>query len=169
MAVTSDIVRTWRNPAKVIRDILADGPREDRAIAYLMVACFLVFIAQWPRLARLSAGFDLPEGTAVPDLQRGMTYALFAWMMIVPLCMYLLAGLSHVIARLFGGKGTWYSSRIALFWSFLATAPVLLLWGLTAGFVGQGPALTLVGVIWVVALTVIWAISLWTAEQADAV
>ncbi len=169
MAVSSDIVRTWRSPAKVIRSILAGGQREDRAIAYLMAACLLVFIAQWPRLARLSAGFDLPTGAQAPDLQREMTYALFAWMMIVPLFMYILAGISHLIALAFGGKGTWYSARIALFWSFLATAPMLLLWGLTAGFVGKGPALDLVGAIWVVAFALIWARSLWTAEQADVV
>ncbi|MEJ6398172.1 YIP1 family protein [Yoonia sp. 208BN28-4] len=163
------MARSWRAPGQVMRKILADGPREDRAIAYLLVACVLVVIAQWPRLVRAAAGFELAPGATPPDLQRELIHSFYAWLIIMPLVMYLIAALSHVVAKIFGGKGTWYSSRMALFWSFLATTPALLLWGLTAGFVGPGPALTLVGIIWVAAFTIIWAISLYTAEQANVV
>ncbi len=43
---------------------------------------------------------------------------------------------------------TGYGARIALFWAFLAAAPVLLLHGLVAGFIGPGAGMTIIGVIW---------------------
>ena len=41
--------------------------------------------------------------------------------------LYLVAGLSHLIARLVGGRGDWYRARMALFWSLLASTPLILL------------------------------------------
>jgi len=107
MAVSSDMMRTWRQPRAVIRKLLSMGHREDRAIAYLMVACLLIFIAQWPRLSRRAAGFDLPVGAEVPELVQLMAYEFLAWLMIWPLGMYLLAAIVHIVAKIFGGKGTW--------------------------------------------------------------
>jgi hypothetical protein len=165
MAVTQDILRTWRGPRKVIRGLLADGPREDRALAYLIVACVLIFVAQWPRLSRAAAGFDVPAGAAVPELQQLMTYALFVWVMVVPLLLYGVAGLSHVLAKAVGGRGTFYAARLALFWSLLATIPLWLLQGLMAGFLGpDAPGTRLVGAVWLAGFGVIWALSLFEAE-----
>jgi hypothetical protein len=89
---------------------------------------------------------------------------LFAWLFIAPLMFYLIAALSHLVARLFKGNGDWFGARLALFWAFLAASPLMLLNGLTAGFVGPGAALTLVGFVWFVAFMVIWLVSLKVAE-----
>lgn len=165
MPVTKDIVRTWRRPRVVMRELLAQGKREDRAIAYLMIACFLIFVAQWPRLSRTAAGFDLAAGADVPALDRLMAYEFLAWVMIWPLFLYILAGLTHLVAKLLGGKGDWYGARIALFWSMLSTIPLLLLHGLMAGFVGPGPQTDLVGAVWVAVFGFIWFQSLREAES----
>ncbi len=164
MAVTADIVRTWRGPRAVMRGLLAQGKREDRALAYLIVFCLLVFVAQWPRLARTAAGFEVAPGTEVRDLGQMMTYELFAWITIWPLLLYGVAAISHLIARLVGGKGSFYSARLALFWSLLASVPLLLLYGLMAGFLGPVPGTHLVGALWVVAFAAIWLQSLREAE-----
>ena len=164
MAVTTDIIAAWRAPRAVMRTRLAGGPREDRAIAYLLIFCLLVFVAQWPRLVRLSAGFDLPPGAEVPDLTRLMTYELFAWLMVWPLAFYAIAALSHLVARLFGGRGTFSSARMALFWSLLASVPLLLLYGLMAGFLGPVAGTQLVGALWVVGFLYLWLQSLREAE-----
>lgn len=166
MAVSNDMFRTWRQPRVVIRSLLAMGQREDRAIAYLMAACFVIFIAQWPRLSRKAAGFELPEGAEVPELSQLMAYEFLAWLMIWPLAMYVLAALIHVIAMIFGGKGSWYSARLALFWTLLATTPALLLHGLMAGFVGPGPGTDLVGFVWLVAFVAIGFFCVREAEKA---
>ena len=164
MAVTADIVRTWRGPRAVMRDLLAQGKREDRALAYLIVFCLLVFVAQWPRLARTAAGFDLAAGTEPRDLMQMMTYELFAWITIWPLAFYAIAALSHLIAKAFRGKGTFYTARVALFWSLLASVPLLLLYGLMAGFLGPVAGTHLAGAVWVAVFLWIWLQSLREAE-----
>ena len=157
MPVTTDIVASYRRPAQVMRRLLSAGTREDRALAMLMAGCVLAFISQLPRLAR-------EAHLTGEELNPMLGGALFAWLFISPLMFYLIAAFSHLVARLFKGKGDWFGARLALFWAFLAASPLLLLNGLTAGFVGPGAALTLVGFIWFVAFMVIWLVSLKVAE-----
>lgn len=157
MPVTTDIVASYRRPAQVMRRLLSAGTREDRALAMLMAGCVLAFISQLPRLAR-------EAHLTGEELNPMLGGALFAWLFIAPLMFYLIAALSHLVARLFKGKGDWFGARLALFWAFLAASPLMLLNGLTAGFVGPGAALTLVGFVWFVAFMVIWLVSLKVAE-----
>lgn len=141
MPVTRDIVATYRGPRRVVARLLAMGAREDRALALLMAGCAVVFVAQWPRLAR-------EAHLAGEALNPRLAGALLGWLVIAPLIFYLLAFLSQIVARLIGGRVTGYGARLALFWAFLAAAPVLLLHGLVAGFTGPGAGLSIVGAIW---------------------
>lgn len=165
MTVTTDILRTWRGPRQVMRDLLAMGQREDRAIAYLLVACLLIFVAQWPRLARLSQGFDAVPGQDIPALDRLIAYEFMSWLMVWPLIFYAVAGLSHFVARLLGGRGSWFGARLALFWSLLATAPVALLYGVFVGFYGASAVSNVVGAVWIAAFVAIWLLCLREAES----
>ncbi len=165
MAVTTDIARTWRGPRVVMRELLAQGRREDRAVAYVIVACLLIFVAQGPRLSRQAAGFDLAPGTEARDITELLSYELFAWLMLWPLLLYAIAAISHVVARVIGGKGTFYTARLALFWALLASTPVLLLYGLMAGFVGPGAQTQVVGGIWVAGFGWLWLQCLREAES----
>ena len=158
MSVVLDIARAYRKPAEVFRRRLGDGPREDRALITLMVACLLIFVAQWPRLQRLA----IADGS---DLQPLIGGALFGWMFIVPLAAYALGALSHLLARPLGGGGTGYGARLALFWALLVASPLWLLWGLVAGFIGEGVQLKLVGAVALLAFLVHWSLNLWTAER----
>ncbi|MBZ8119208.1 YIP1 family protein [Roseovarius sp. LXJ103] len=157
MPVSSDIVATYKGPGRVMRRQLDMGENEGRALAILMGSCVLVFISQLPSLAR-KAHLDGVE------LNGLLGASLFSWLFIAPLLLYVVALISHGIARLFGGRGTGFGARMALFWSFLAASPLLLLHGLVAGFVGAGPQMTLVGVVWWVVLVLFWALSLKEAE-----
>jgi hypothetical protein len=158
MAVTSDILRSYRAPRAVMRDLLRQGPREDRALVYLMLGCLLVFIGQWPRLAR--------ESHLTPELTLDLliTSALLGWLFLAPLVFYGLAALSHAVARVFGGRGNWFSARLAMFWALLAASPFWLLNGLVAGFVGPGSALTATGAVTGIAFLYIWIGGLLEAE-----
>ena len=162
MAVSTDIVATWRSPARVMRKLLTMGRREDRALAILLAACLVIFIAQWPRLSR--EAYFAVEGQAPLEAQMAITF--FAMMMIWPLMAYGLAGLTHLVARMFGGRGSWYSARLALFWALLACSPAWLLHGLVAGFIGPGAALSVVGSILLIAFLTIWTLCLVEAERA---
>ena len=139
---------------------LAEGRREDRAFAFLIAACALIWVAQWPRLSREA---HLTEA----ELQPLMGGALLGWLLIAPILLYGVAALSHIAARLVGGRGTWYGARLALFWSLLAVAPAWMLHGLTAGFIGPGPALSIVGAALVAAFLWIWINALLVAERGE--
>lgn len=158
MPVTRDITATYRGPGKVVQRLLQMGQREDRALAIIMAACVLVFIAQLPRLSR-------EAHLTGQELNMLLGGALLAWVIIAPLLFYLLAALSHAIARLLGGKGDWYGARLALFWAVLASTPLILLHGLVAGFVGEGAGLDAVGLIWLVVFLWFWASGLRQAER----
>jgi len=161
MAVTTDIVRTWRGPGAVMKDLLAQGQREDRAVAYVMIACLIIFISYLPQVQ-----YNVINGDG--DFQRDASYAFLMWIMVMPLFLYGLAAVLHLIAKLFKGQGTHYSARLALFWSLLASTPALLLYGLVRGLIGPGIQANIVGAIW--AFGFLWFVfqSLRVAERSDA-
>lgn len=160
MPVTRDIVATYRGPRRVVRRLLDMGVREDRALVILIGACVVVFVGQWPRLAREAY---LTEQALNPLLGA----SLLAWLFIAPLLLYALALVSHGIARLVRGRGTAYGARLALFWAFLAASPLILLHGLVAGFVGPGAGLQLVGLIWCGIFGWFWLSGLYEAEWSQ--
>lgn len=170
MPVVPDILATWRRPRAVIARKLADGVREDRAIATLMGACGLIFVAQWPGLAReahLTRIAAEAAGTAldqVPSLQALMGARLLAIVFIAPLVFYLLAAVSHLVARAFGGRGSGFGARLALFWALFCTTPVMLLQGLVGGFIGAGVAATVVGLLVLAVFLYLWITMLIEAE-----
>lgn len=158
MPVTQNITATYRGPGRVLRRLLDAGQREDRALAYLMAGCVVVFIAQLPRLAREAhlTGQEL-------NMLLGAT--LMAWLFIAPLLLYLLAAITHVVARALRGQGSFYGARLALFWALLASSPLLLLHGLVAGFVGPGLELQIAGMAWLLVFGWFWISGLLAAER----
>ncbi len=110
MAATRDIVATYRGPGKVIRRLLEQGTREDRALIYVMVACLMIFVAQTPRLARQA--FETGE-----DLNMLLGGSLMALIFVAPLLLYAIGTLTYLIARMFRSKITGFSARLALFWA----------------------------------------------------
>ncbi len=163
MALGPDILATYAGPRTVMRRLLAQGQREDRALVYLMLGCALIFVAQWPRLAR-----EAHLNDAVP-LDALLGGALMGWLFLAPLALYGLAALAHLVARLLGGCGGWYGARLALFWSLLASSPLWLLNGLVAGFIGPGSALTLTGLVALTVFGLFWLLSLVEAERPEVV
>lgn len=161
MAVTTDIVESWRRPRNVMRRHLAQGVREDRALVYLMLACGLIFVGQWPALQRAA----LADPSTPLDARIGG--AMLAWLFIAPLALYALAAASHLVARALGGRGTGYGARLALFWSLLAASPLWLLTGLVAGLIGPGPALTLTGAVALAGFGALWLLALVEAERGQ--
>lgn len=160
MPVTADMVATYRGPRKAFARILSMGQREDRALMILMAGCTIAFVARWPALAR-DAHFS------GQDLNMLLGGTLMAWLFIAPLALYGLAALSHLLAKLLRGQGDWYGARVALFWSLLASSPLLLLNGLIEGFIGPGPGLQIVGFLWFAVFMWFWLSGLIEAEKAN--
>ncbi len=172
MAITTDILRTWRSPRQVFRGLLEQGQREDRLIFLVMLGCFLMFVAQLPILARVSWQSQELAATnpdyEVRELQMLIGSAFFGWLMLMPLVLYLVAGLGYLVLRLFRRPINGHGARLALFWAVLAAAPVFLLLGLLTGLNGQGPGATLVAVVWGAALVVFWVQGLREAMALNA-
>lgn len=160
MPVTNDMVAMWRRPATVLRRHFATGRREDRALAFLMAGCFLVFVAQLPRLSRTA------HETGAEFAQLA-SYELLGWVMLWPLGFYGLAALGWLVARAAGSRASAYDSRLSLFWAHLSAAPAALLYGLLAGFNGFTTGTHVVGALWIAALFTFWIIGLRVAGKAQ--
>ena len=154
MPVTQDIVAAYRGPRAVMRRLIHMGRREDRALIILLSGCILAFVAQSPWQARL-AFYD----PTVP-LEARLYWSGLFWVFIIPLVFYAVAFASHVCLRAVGRKSTAYGARLALFWAFLAASPLMLLMGLVAGFIGAGPALQLVTILWCAVFLWFWGSNL---------
>lgn len=161
MSVTQRIVATYRGPGRVVRTMLRDGPREDRALAMVMAGCFLLFVSRWPATARQSHLDQVDLGPLLGALLLGLIF-------ILPLILYLVAGLSHLLAALVGGQGSFFGARLALFWAFLAVSPVTLLNGLVEGFIGPGPAQNVTGLVLLGLFLWFWLRGLWVVERGVA-
>ena len=158
MSVVSDILQTWIDPKGLIRakTVL---PREDRALATLMGACLLLFVSEWPSMARSTAA-----DPSVPFEAR-MGGGLMAVIFVMPLVFYGIAWISRLVAGVFGGKGSGYAARMALFQALLAMTPLALINGLARGLQGPGFAATVTGLAALAGFLWMWLSMLVTVER----
>lgn len=140
MSLVADILRSYRAPRRVVEDRLPFAT-EGSALGTLMVACALIFVSQWPGLAR-AAHFD----PTVP-LDARLGGALFGLMFVLPLLAYGLAGGIWVLVRMASGPISGLSVRFALFWALFAASPLWLLYGLASGFDGKSVATEALGLV----------------------
>ena len=160
MSLLVDIIDSWRAPRRVVRQHL-DRPRSEAFIFTFLFTFLLVsFIAQWPVAARLS--HFQPE---VPIEQRMFGFALGLFALVMPLA-YAVAALSRLVARAFGGQGSWYSARLALFWSLASITPAMLLMGLALAFLGQGRQTTYLGIVIAAVFVIRWIVMLRETERS---
>lgn len=146
MAVTTDIVESWRRPQSVVRRHLQRGRSEAFAFSLLFVFLLISFIAQIPGAARVTA-----LDPAVPMSPQMLAIGL-GLLATIPV-FYALAWISQFAVRKFGAG---YGARIALFWSLVAVSPLVLLVGLVAGMIGSGPQLAVCGVLTFAAFVFQW-------------
>ena len=159
MSVTQDIIQSWRRPRVVIRRHLHHAPTEAFAFSLLVAFLVLAFVALWPGISR--------DAYLSPDrpLIQQMVAAGLALLATIPVW-YALAAISHLIARALGGRGSYLGARMALFMALLAVAPLMLLQGLTAGFMGQGQQTLLLGVLIGTGFLYLWLSMLHEVERA---
>lgn len=141
------ILRSWWAPRQVVRGLAAMPERVKLVV--LMTAMLIFLVAQAPGLSR--AAVDDPS---IPFEAR-MGGALLAVMFLMPLIAYAIAALVSLLCRATPWRLTPEDSRLALFWALLAASPAVLLAGLVAGLIGDGPPLTLtraisgLGFLWI--------------------
>ncbi len=160
MSITRDIGQSWRGHRRVVRRHLSRGKSEAFVFTFLFVFMVLSFVALYPRAARIALeNTDTPLAPLLLAQALGLLASLPFW--------YGLAALSHLVARALGGGGTWYGARLALFWSLVATSPMVLLQGLTFGIIGAGMQSTAAGFAALVAFAVFWGLALIEVNRAE--
>lgn len=159
MALTSDIMATYRGPSKVVSRFLAQGRNEVRALLFMLIAGILMFVASTPFQAR--------EAQMDPDvpLMARLYWSAILYVFIMPILLYGFAAVIWVLARIARRQVSGYQIRFTLIWALLASTPVLLLMGLTAGFIGPGIQLQAVGFVWIAVFGWFWAAGLLSADR----
>ena len=95
---------------------------EERLLFYVMFACFIGFVTGLPSTLRVAQ--TLPPEEDVRIFVAGQFVAV---LIFGSLFLYGVAGLSHLISRrAFGGMGSYFKARLALFWSLVLGTPLLL-------------------------------------------
>ena len=92
MPVSTDILESYVRPRQVFRRKLEGGTHEGRALATLIGACLLIFVAQWPGQAR-----EAHINPAIP-LDARMGGALLGTLFLLPPIAYAVAALSHLVS-----------------------------------------------------------------------
>ncbi|WP_417586369.1 YIP1 family protein [Pararhodobacter oceanensis] len=160
MSVSTDMLRSFRNPRAVVRGLRQGQRREARILVYLMIACALFFIAQWPSLARQA---HLDDSVPFEALMAG---ALFGSVFMAPLMFYAIGGILTLVCRFFERAINGFDVRLALFWALLVVSPLVLLQGLVTGMIGDGPQATLTGTAVFVIFAMVLAAGLRVALEA---
>lgn len=161
MALTRDIIATYRGPARVQARFLSQGRNEVSALIFVMIAGALIFVASAPFHAR-QAQLD-PDG----PLAVRLYWSAFLWIFIMPLLLYLFAAMVWVLSRVAARRISGFAIRMTLFWALLASTPALLLLGLVAGLIGPGVQAQSVGILWGIIFGWFWISGLLTAEGAS--
>lgn len=160
MSVTRDILACYSRPRAVFeRRTTGD---EGTALTYVIVAGIIVFTGLLPGLARQA--HLSPEDGNLPSLGYS---AFLGAVFIAPLVMYVFSMIIWLILRLAGADLSGVRVRLVLFWSYLAVAPVMLLRGLTEGFVGSGSALAVVSAATGIAFLLFISIGVRVALYSD--
>tara|TARA_R110002049_G_scaffold23545_9_gene83605 strand:- start:32414 stop:32896 length:483 start_codon:yes stop_codon:yes gene_type:complete len=159
MAVSSDILATYRGPGRVMQTLLAQGRNEVRVLMFALMAGVLIFVAMSPYQAR-AAHLD-PDG----PLAVRQYWSAFFWVFVMPLLLYLFAALVWGLSRVARRQISGYAIRLTLVWSLLASAPLLLLLGLVLGFIGPGVQAQIIGALWLAVFFWFWVSGLLSAEQ----
>jgi hypothetical protein len=158
MALTQDIMATYKGPGRVVSRFLAQGRNEVRGLLFLLIAGVLMFVASTPYQAR--------EAQLNPDvpLAARIYWSAFLYVFMMPIFVYLFALMIWGLARVARRQVTGFEIRFTLIWALLASTPIVLLMGLTAGFIGTGLQLQIVGYIWIAVFGWFWAAGLLTAD-----
>lgn len=132
MSLVTNIARSYREPGQVVSGLAKGDLREPQVLFFGLLACGLIFVAQWPGLSR-AAMLD-PSVT----FEQRMGGALFGVMFLLPLILYGISALLHLVLRALRPAMPGLHVRLAFFWALLSVTPLMLMQGGLSAFLGQG-------------------------------
>ncbi len=141
--LASRVAGAFHAPAASYEREKSFGLTERRLIAYAFGASLFL------TLGRVMAESIRPELAIGPDRTAWFAATILIGFSFGVLALYGIAALIRIICRVFGGAGGWAETRLALFWSGLATGPLMAI-GHVAGAAIDGRSLGafIGGAIW---------------------
>ncbi len=122
MTLYSEILRAYRGFGASMHRQLAQNPREEKLLLYVVLASLLGFVARVPGMID-AARNSTNEEITIANLVGSNFVTTFFFGLIM---LYIIASVSHLIAKIFKGAGTFKKARLALFWAALVIAPLYL-------------------------------------------
>lgn len=132
--LVGSIVLSYRDLRGGMATFLAGNPRDSQLLMLALLAAVVGFIAGLP-----GAVVQAQTLEAEDPLTAVLSVRLFAALFMTPLMLFTVAALSHIVARLFGGSGTFWSARAALIWAATVALPLVLLSGMVSGAAALWP------------------------------
>jgi len=166
IGLVNRILAGWRDLRGSFRSEIAAGHGEPRLLAYAMGGCVALALARAPQsvLGMLDGAAAAGQPVSITML---VVMQVVAALFFLPLMLYAVAALARMTLRLFGGAGGWFDTRLAVFWSLVLAAPILLVGGLFSfGFALTNEAGRLAGLPSVIA-QLIW-LRFWAEGLAEA-
>lgn len=145
------LLASYLRPAKQMRAQVEEGIRESATLAMALLFGVINLIALVPGLWQRAISRNEPfEGLLGAQIVSSIFF--------IPLVLFGIAALVHLLCLGFRGKATWGQSRRALVWAALVASPFVLLNGMISEFV---PQTTRFGFLIVTGLVFIWQ---WSAN-----
>ena len=141
MSVVINISKTYYKPNQTYTKLFAAGVSEKDNLAYLVGGCVISFVSQWPAQSRQAFINQQP----VDELMGAI---LLSNLFLLPLIFYFVAAIIFIFAKIFKSNILGAELRLIIFWSYLASTPILLLVGLIQGFFGKNYQYYTVAGLW---------------------
>jgi len=115
--VTHRVLLAWYDMHASTRRLILEKPSEARML-FLLLWSDLAFFLSWTLKAVV-----VPNETGLSLISVEIGLLFLVAMVLRTAAMYVFAMVAGAIARLFGGRGTWRETRIAVFWGAFVSAP----------------------------------------------
>lgn len=109
---------------------LDNGIREEQTLFFAILFGLLSYLSLLPALAK--------HAFLTNESLSALAAAQFiSSVFMMPLLMYGIAAISHLILKYFGGQGDYVGARRALFWAALVTTPAILLTSIAEAYFSE--------------------------------
>ena len=113
---------------------LDNGIREEQTLFFAILFGLLSYLSLLPALAK--------HAFLTNESLSALAAAQFiSSVFMMPLLMYGIAAVSHLILKYFGGQGDYIGARRALFWAALVTTPAILLTSIAEVYLSETSAI----------------------------
>ena len=160
-----EIINAYGDLRGSMRKQMDRAPGEEKLLALLVFGCFVIFLSFLPRLFAT----DLSQ-TSDQSMAGGVIMWFFVVMFFLPLMLYGVAWVSHLICKAFGADSPNFNARHALFWMLAVLSPALIAKAMFGSFfiqlggdLGQG-MLHVLNVLLLLAILRVWGAMLAEAE-----